>query len=240
MTTSKSLDADPSVDGSVNKPVSGPAAAQAWTQTVISQYANSPILLGLLQSIADAIDPAPLVDEFYADVWNIETARGYGLDIWGRIVGISRALYVPGGVSGLTWGFEESGPAADSWGHSPFYEGADASPNYKLPDTAFRELILIKAASNISPRSIPQINSALMQMFPGRGKAYVSDLGGMQMRLTFEYLLTPVETAILRQSGALPAPSGVQMTIVAFELPYVFSFAETGSQAAGWGVGAFI
>ena len=239
MTTSK-IDADPSVDGSVSKPVSGPAASQTWTQTVLSQYANSPVLLGLLQSIADAIDPAPLIDDFYSEVWNIDTARGYGLDVWGRIVGISRALYVPGGATGMTWGFTEAGAGSDTWGHSPFYAGVDASPNYQLPDAAFRELIRVKAASNVSPRSIPQINAALMQMFPGRGKAYVADLGAMQMRLTFEYLLTPVETAILRQSGALPAPAGVQMTIVAFELPYVFSFAESGSQAAGWGVGAFI
>nr|MBA3916534.1 DUF2612 domain-containing protein [Terriglobales bacterium] len=148
---------------------------------------------------------------------------------------------VPGGGSGKTWGFVEAGTdGTDTWGHSPFYEGVSATPNFQLPDNAYRELILIKAASNISSRSIPQINSALLQMFPGRGDAYAVDLGGMQLRLTFEYLLSPVEAAILRQSGALPAPSGVQMTVVAFELPYVFSFAETGNQAAGFGVGAFI
>lgn len=69
---------------------------QNWRDTVLSQYANSPKMLALIQSANDALDPSANVDLFYANVWNIQTATGYGLDVWGRIVGISRYLGAPG------------------------------------------------------------------------------------------------------------------------------------------------
>jgi len=32
------------------------------------------------------------------EIWNIQTARGVGLDIWGRIVGVTRVLQVSSGI----------------------------------------------------------------------------------------------------------------------------------------------
>lgn len=235
-------DSDPSVDGSVNQPVSGTAAPQVWTQTIISQYANSPVLLAILESMNDAINPTANIDDFYNNVWNIATAQGYGLDFWGRIVGVTRALSVIGGNSGVTFGFKEAGASAAGFGQSPFYEGASATtiPNYVLADSVFRQLILIKALANISPRSITSINNSLMLLFASRGNAFVIDRGNMTATYSFGFLLSPVEIAILTQSGAFPAPSGVRIDIAAYEIPFVFGFAEAGSSANSFGVGTFI
>jgi len=209
---------------------------QTWKDTILSQYANSPVLLTLIKSFNDAIDPAANIDAFFDNVWNIETAQGSGLDIWGRIVGVSRILTVPGGK---TFGLKEGGTLSyDPFGQSPFYSGIPTTQNYALSDTAFRALILIKALSNISNCSVKTYNTILMQLFPGRGNAYVCDTGGMNARLTFEFLLQPFEISILKQSGAFAGPTGVQLEIMDLDLPYSFGFAEAGPYcAAGFGYG---
>lgn len=205
--------------------------------TILSQYANSPALLALIESFNSAIDPSANIDAFYSNVWNIQTAQGYGLQVWGRIVGVSNVLSVAGGKNA---GFKEAGTAsADPFGQSAFYAGSPASSNFTLTDNAFRALILIKALSNISNCSISTYNTILMQLFPGRGNAYVCDTGGMNARLTFEFPLQPFEIAILKQSGAFSAPTGVQLEIMDLDLPYVAGFKEAGACAATFGSGTF-
>lgn len=60
--------------------------------TIISQYGNSATISQLIQNMNDYIDPSADIDNFYNYVFNIETAQGFGLDIWGRIVGVSRIV----------------------------------------------------------------------------------------------------------------------------------------------------
>ena len=60
--------------------------------TIASQYANSPIILSIIDTINDAIDPRFTIDDFYTILWNLRTATGWGLDIWGRIVGVNRTV----------------------------------------------------------------------------------------------------------------------------------------------------
>ena len=203
--------------------------------TIISQYANSPIILSLIESINDAIDPQVNIDDFYNKVWNILTAEGYGLDVWGRIVNIGRILTIPGGK---TFGFEEGTTVDfDPFNQSNFYSGIPTTLNYALSDDAYRVLILAKALSNISKTSIFICNKILMQLFAGRGNAYVSDTGNMSARLTFEFALLPFEIAILKQSGAFFNPTGVRFDILDIEIPYTFGFAEAGYSAAGFNNG---
>lgn len=231
---------DASASGSIEMPVSGELLKPVWPSTLISQYANSTTLVKLIAAFGDAIDPRALIDTFYSKIWNINTATGYGLDVWGRIVGVTRALYVPGGQTGRTLGFDEAGTsAADPFGQSPFYSLPGPTPNYSLIDAPYRQLILVKALSNISNRSITAINAALMQLFPGRGNCYVGDVGGMQMQLVFQFALTSVEQAILLQSGAFPGPSGVLVTIQTIDPANTLSFAEAGVIGSTFNNGSF-
>lgn len=179
--------------------------------TVISQYANSPILLGMIERFNAAMDQTANFDAFYDFMWNVLTAKGYGLDVWGRIVGVTRTLNIPGAVSYL--GFEEAGTSWTGFGQGGFYSGGGISTNYVLSDNDFRTLILAKAAGNISDGSIPAINSILLTLFPYRGDCYVADGLNMSMTYTFPFHLTPVEYAIIQQSGVLPNPVGVVVNI---------------------------
>lgn len=209
-----------------------------WLDTVLSQYGNSPKLLSLIQSFSDSIDPSTDIDAFVANVWNINTATGYGLDVWGRIVNVTRSLTVPG-AAGRTFGFSEAGAGADPFGQSSFYGSSSAGQNYDLSDVDFRRLILVKALSNISDRSIPAFNTALLQLFPGRGNAFITDLGSMTAQLTFGFVLSPVEKAILLQSGAFPGPTGVLLSVLNIDATTVFGFAEAGSGYTGFNNGQF-
>ena len=210
-----------------------------WQKTVISQYANSQRLLAIIASFDDAEDITPEFDAFYQNVWNILTAQGEGLDVWGRILGVSRILTVD---TGDYFGFEEALPGSNGWNQQSWYAGPPSSGNYALSDPAYLTLLLAKAAFNICDGSIPAINQILMTLFSGEGNAYVqegweaageiflgfeesttanaapwnqapwysgSGLGAMTINYVFDFALTAVQYAILTQSGVLPTPCGV-------------------------------
>lgn len=199
--------------------------------TIISQYGNSATITQLVRNMDQYIDPRTDFDTFFDFVWNVETAQGFGLDIWGRIVNISRELQIP--EAGPFFGVApDSAPLAQG----PFWSGSDATNTYRLADDAYRQLILVKALANISATNAPSLNQLLQNMFVGRGRCYVNDLGGMQIRYTFEFLLTDYEIAIMTQSGALPRPAGVGAILINVEMP-IFGIAP---DSAPLGQGPFI
>jgi len=204
-------------------------------RTVIAQYANSPTLLQLIENFDQYIDPSADIDAFYDMVWNVDTAVGRGLDIWGKIVGLAngRLLKIPS--TDLNFGFNEA--SAATFGEGVFYDGVAATQTYSLTDPAFRTLILVKAMANISDGSIPSYNQLLQNLFKGRGRCYVNDLGNMQMRYTFEFYLEPWEVAIITQSGALPRPTGVLATMV--QIPQGATFGFNEGDGATFGEGTF-
>ena len=179
--------------------------------TIASQYANSPTITQLIWNNLAYFEKTELIDEWFDNLWNIITAQGYGLDVWGRIVGVTRVLQ----VANLAWfGFEEAVPGSLPWNQGIFYSGTHINSNFLLSDDSFRVLILAKAQSNICSGSIPAINQILLAMFPGRGNCYVADGQDMTMTYTFKFQLSPVELAIVEQSGVLPQPIGIVTSVV--------------------------
>jgi hypothetical protein len=183
-------------------------------RTIISQYANSPIIPDLIADFAQYVDPTANIESFFDLIFNVDTAVGYGLDVWGRIVGVSRTLTV--GVV-TYFGFAEATPGVENFGPfsaGGFYTGATVTNNYSLPDADYRRLILVKAAANITDCSIPALNRILLSLFPNRGNCYVIDNNDMTMVYRFEFALSPVDLAIVQGSGVLPKPVGVSATVV--------------------------
>lgn len=178
-------------------------------QTLLSQYANSPIIVGLVEALSTALDRQAAFNEFYDMVWNVDSAQGFGLDIWGRIVGVSRALFVSDSVY---LGFSDSSDAVP-FGSGIFWGAARMTPNFNLSDAAYRRLILAKAALNITNSSIPAINGILRALFPGYGNVYVRDNGDMTLTYVFGSALSKVDYAIVSQSGVLPRPVGVSFNV---------------------------
>lgn len=181
-----------------------------WT-TIIAQYANSPRITALIESFNAAMDLTKPLEDFYDMVWNIQTAVGYGLDVWGRIVGVQRAIQIPGNVT--LFGFGEAGSSWTGFGQGGFYTGQSITQNFVLQDPDFRKLILAKAAGNISDGAIPSVNQILLTLFPNRGACYVADGLDMSLTYTFKFALTPPELAIVSQLDVLPNAAGVVINI---------------------------
>ena len=193
-----------------------------WDETLLSQYVDSPTLVGLLQSFNDAVDPTINIANFYSNIWNIATAVGNGLDIWGQIVGVSRYLQ----VSATNYlGFEEAytAPTASTgpqpFGQAPFGSGTVLTTTYTLADAQYRRLILVKAAANISNLSIPSINALLQAEFSTSdginpyGSAYVINSGSMSFQYHLTFVPSAVQIAIINNSGVFPRPAGVSVSL---------------------------
>ena len=176
-------------------------------QTIISQYGNSATITQLVRNMNQYLDPRADFDTFYSYVWNVETAQGFGLDIWGRIVGVDRTLNVPA---------DTPNP-----GMFPFTPGV-----VTLTDSQYRTVILIKALANITDCTAKSLNQLLSNLFAGRGRCYVLDMGSMSMRLVTEFFLQPFEYVIITQTGVAPRPAGVLVNVFQADPSQTFGFAE--------------
>lgn len=92
--------------------------------------------------------------------------------------------------------------------------GIDVTRTVDLSDEIYRRLILMKAMSNITDCSVPDINRMLRFMFGKNRRAYVLNNGGLRMSYIFEFALSSAELAIIQSSGALPSPPGVYVSVV--------------------------
>ena len=181
------------------------------------------------------MDPSVDLTAFYSLIWNVETAVGYGLDLWGRIVGVSRYAYIPNLLS--DFGFFE----ASSWSPFnglPFWNGAPGGTYQQaMKDDTFRLLIMMKALSNISGCSAQDLNQILQTLFTPLGViAYVNDLGNMACTIVCNQMLNAVELSVLTSSGAMQRPAGVSMNLVnGSGNLQEFGFAGSGLEPFGQG-----
>lgn len=204
----------------------------------MKQYAASPILQALIDDWAENFGP-DWQDQLYSIVWDVDTAQGFGLDIWGEIVVASRQLTVPASSKYFGYNTSTSTQSWEPFNSATFYSGTGDTQTYVLADNAYRVLILAKALSNISATDSKSLNQVLMQLFPNRGTAYVNDLGGMGMRFVFNFTLESWEKAVLTNGSVIPRPAGVLAYI--FEAPASsFGFAEAGANSLPFNNGTFL
>lgn len=147
----------------------------ALHETILAQYANSPTLLAFIDTFNQAASADAFTESVFANIWNLPTATGWGLDVWGRIVGIDRIVKTPRpdyvGFDEANDGTGTARPLDDGI----FYNGTTITDNYRLPDDAYRTVIMAKAAANISNGSIADINRLLMQLFGNKGRIFLAE-----------------------------------------------------------------
>lgn len=200
------------------------------------QYASSPTIQQLVADRQNYFSPT-WQDQFYNVVWNVDTAQGFGLDIWGRIVGVGRNIQIP---NVNYFGFTTS--PAQSWqpfNQGSFYTGPAVTQTFTLADEAYRVLILTKALSNIADTTSPGLNRVLQNLFAGRGRCWVNDLGSMAIRFVFDFALEPWEQSVLTYGGVIPRPAGVSATIAQIP-PMTFGFAEAADSYQPFNVGTLL
>ena len=163
-------------------------------------------------------------------IFNIYTAEGIGLDIWGWILGIGRILDVE--VEDF-FGF--NGSLLQPFNQQPFYFPA-LTNNFRLEDAPYRDLLLYKAMANISAANLATLNHMLNQFFADRG-AYIIEVGVMRVRFVFEFHLNAYERTLMRLDFIPPRPGGVGYEWI--EAPPESTFGFNGSGLQGFGQGTF-
>ena len=88
---------------------------------------------------------------------------------------------------------------------------------YTMTDDEYRLILKLAASKNISDATCANIYTVLSTVFSEFGNIYVSDLGEMHLRYSFEFLLSDTMYAILRQTRVVPRPAGVGIEI--YEIP---------------------
>lgn len=176
---------------------------------MLSQYANSPHLSEILDGLEKMIGTDQDIKNFYDNIYNIQTANTYGLNVWGGRLNIPRRLKV----------------------------SAEGMPDlYELPDELYRLLLIVKTMANISNCTVPDLERILNFLFSERGKVYVFDTGIMTMSYTFEFYLNPYEKALLKIPGIPPKPTGVGLKIYQVPPDDTFGFYGSGYQPFNQGV----
>lgn len=107
-------------------------------ETMISQYANSPIICRILLDLNKSIDPKSDIKSFYDLIWNLNTAKEIGLDFWGKVVGIDRNIQIDNKNQFI-------GSTLSSADLKMFQKGE----MHLMNDEMFRNMIFMKAMKNI-------------------------------------------------------------------------------------------
>lgn len=176
--------------------------------TISSQYANSPRLMLIIQELHNAIDPTKNIQDFYNMVFNLQTAQGFGLDIWGRIVGVGRKVPLQD-PNAKVFGFQTN-PASSIFSPfnvAPFRSDSGGFSAYALPDNLYRKLIIAKALANIILATAPNINK-LLKILLNTPSVYLLT-GIMQAKYQFQGRLSAFDRMIVFRLGLLPEPCGV-------------------------------
>lgn len=199
-----------------------------WEETILTQYSASKKLLSIISTFNNAVSIDEFTETFIKDVWDVSTNLTYGLDVWGKIVGVSRYITAP--IENNSFGFSEADSGdvnnyPSPFNDEPFYAGVQETETVRLANNAYRTLILCKSFSNISLATIPEINKFLTILFDGRGAAFSVDYGDMKMGITCTFYLDPYEKSMLENFGVLPIPSGVSIDVREVVPPY-FGFSQ--------------
>ena len=192
-------------------------------EPVLSQYAASPRILGLLVRKAALLDPGKDLMVWYDGIFNPKTAEGVGLDIWGRIVGIGRMLWMSN-----TEFFGFAYQNLENFDQAPFWNESLAQGQFRLTDEAYRFLIFYKAMANIGEGTMQAVNAMLNALFEaehGPANSYVLEVGTMEIRAVFNFYLSGYEQALLAQYGLLDRPAGVGFSWYQHDPAEMFGFA---------------
>lgn len=185
-----------------------------YLKTVLSQYACSARITTILEGWNQAIDPQALIDEWYNSVWNIRTATGWGLDVWGRIIGQPRTLTVP--AYGIRYGIQ----------------GTEV---VTLGDDDYRKLLYAGAAANIWDGTIQGAEAAYDQLLSESGSVGIQDNLDMSQDIALMGSIAPEWQAAILSDMVDVRPAGVKTrNVIVSPSGKIFAFnLETGF-FAGW------
>jgi len=203
-------------------------------KVIQSQYANSTHIKNVIYNFWDKINPESDINLIYDKVVNLDTAEGYGLDVWGRIVGFPRQ-FIEVEEDTKYLGFKELEGSYNSrletFNNAPFYQSINGK--VQLSDEGYRFYILIKALINISDSSLYYLNKIISRLFEDK-KIQIIHTDTMELRLVIQDTIPEVAKNALLSLNWLPA--GVNLDIYQVITP---TFGFDGSELNPFDQGSF-
>lgn len=186
-----------------------------------SQYSSSTTIYQLLDDFRANIIPTKDILVFYDNIFNIATASGVGLDIWGERIVMKRTITDPA-----------------------------TNVKYTLGDDDYRSLLYYKALANITDASLATLNYMLNKLFPDlngvvfnviQEKQYPDgtyyNSYPMHVRFIFSIYLTDVQLAVFRIGANLIVGAGVGWSLAMVDTDNTFGF--NGSELQSFNNGVF-
>lgn len=142
--------------------------------------------------------------DWYNNVFNLQTANDFGLEVWSIILG--QPLFINVAIDGrVSWGF---GAYHENFDRSNFAPGA--SGTFRLPTETARILLKLRYFQLISSGTVPETNRALKWIFgENYGVAWLNDDHDMTQFYTFTFALPADLIFIFNNFDVLPRPAGV-------------------------------
>jgi len=181
----------------------------------LSQYANSVKYMALFDNLSNLFNNAKTIGDWYNVVYNLKTASGYGLDIWGVILN-----------QGRQFSYEENGSIVNIFlGGEQTIDGITYSADYM--EDMYRMVLFLKALVYITNCTLASLNNLLQFYFADKGRVYVINYGTMEIRYVFEFYVSKLEKAIFT-TDVLPKPTGVLANFEYIPLGEYFGFYVDG------------
>lgn len=201
--------------------------------TIQSQYAASGRIVSLGELYWQMLDPTSDVSLMVAKMVNPATAVGVGLDVWARIVAVTRQLTVKR-MYQEHLGFRKlwADSYTNSFNNAPFYN-PDWYDSITLDDETLRNYVFVKALLNIGTSTLYDINMICGLIVPSGLRVVHS--GTMALRL-----LATEEIAQDKLSAFLNlpwCPTGVGVDYYKVVGP---TFGFNGSKLQPFNQGAFV
>ena len=188
---------------------------------VQSQYSASTKMISILESCREHILPDADIVSFFDNIFNIETATGYGLDVWGNIIGVSRFIQ----------------------------DYQDDDITYTLTDEQYRNLLFYKAGANIMDSTLYSMNYLLKKLYPDyqcfirNSNNYVEDSGryydSNPMEIEYVFIdtdLSDLEKSIFYTVGSFGKGAGVHFNLSEYDYDEIFGFYGSELQPFDQGV----
>lgn len=146
-------------------------------------------------------------EDFYNNIFNLDTANYFGLSVWAIILGQPIVFNNSSNPGQNPFGF---GVNNENFTHGNFSQGDGNT--YALPTAAARILLQLRYFQLTSSGTVPETNRMLKKVFGAFGNAWLIDNHDMTQTYVFDFPLTAELVYLFRNTDILPRPAGVAST----------------------------
>lgn len=178
-------------------------------RAILWQYNSAEKLQSLLLSKKTWTDTyySGFWNDWYRDVFNVETANEFGLSVWAIILGLPLYVSTPAEAARDAFGFD----ANENFFNSTF---AAVSETVGLPLETMRIAIKLRYHQLTCSTTIPETNRMLKRIFGDRGPAYLLDGEDMTQTYVFMFEIGAQLRYLFDNFDILPRPASVKSNYI--------------------------